>query len=151
MTQANEPKVSAFWEALHVLGIIFPFVLMIGAFLVPPTRYVIWSESVPEIEKASLYLTLGIQLFFAAIWIGLDWWIISNEYTSGAQLKRNVALSSTINNILLLLTGYMVGTGQLCWWMPIPVIAMIADDYIVSNRAIVNALQKPIFQQGPRP
>jgi hypothetical protein len=135
------------WEVLHFVGYIFPFLLTLGGAVVSAMQYRVF-DPVPVEEQRFLLLAVLIQLLAAIIWIVIDFLVISNDRTTGTQLKVNVFVSSTINNIMLLLAGGMLFAGEMRWWMVVPTIAVIVDDYIVSNRAIVNALQKPIIQQG---
>lgn len=136
-------------DALHFAGYLAPLLLLLAGFLVPALRHKV--GAVPPEDAASLWMTLIIFILAAVVWIFLDFFVVSNDSTTGSQLKLNAAISGTYNNVLLFAAGAMWAAGEMRWWMVVPIVATLVDDYIVTNRAINNALQKPIIQQGVVP
>jgi len=129
-------------EAWHFFGYIFPYILLIGGYMVPSLQYRV-HDVIPTEHHEMFFIAIIVEIVLIVIWIIIDFVTITSEKTTGSQLQWNAAISSTSNNIFVLLLGFMIGMGQLGWWLVVPVIGQIVDDYIISNRAIVNALQKP--------
>lgn len=136
-------------DILHFVGYLAPLILLLAGFLVPVLRHKV--GAVPAEESATLWMTLVIFILVAVAWIMIDMFVVSNDSTTGSQLKINAAISGTYNNVLMFVAGAMWASGQVRWWMVVPMVAVLVDDYVVTNRAINNALQKPIIQQGVTP
>jgi hypothetical protein len=134
-------------QFFHFLGYIFPYLLLIGGYMVSALQYRV-TDTIPPDEKEWFYIAILVEIGLAVLWVIMDFIVISSEKTTGDMIKWNAAISSTTNNILLAIFFTMAAIGELGWWLVVPTFFQVIDDYIVTNRGIVNALQKPFGLPG---
>jgi hypothetical protein len=125
----------------HYLSYLLPILLLIWGYYYSSMRANVFDPITDQLGWDLLKISL-----VAFLWIGIDFFAISNHRTPAYRLQENNFFSYLTAIGLSGLALWSLGRGQLAWFMIIPATASVIDGYITSNRAIENALGKPNVQ-----